>query len=105
MVDNIDNNPSSTTADIFSQHKYVLSFENEGKMWMLSESVDMSTWKYGVPQLPADYTHIFPVPSEQFMPLLQGHCKPVISRIWKLMTGKRRPKGLYTLCGNSAHHK
>ena len=48
MVDNIDNNPSSTTADIFSQHKYVLSFENEGKMWMLSESVDMSTWKYGV---------------------------------------------------------
>ena len=72
---------------LFSQRKCVLSFENEGKMWMLSESVDMSTWKYGVPQLPADYTHILPVPcppSEQFMPLLQGHCKPVISRRWKL---------------------
>ena len=42
--------------------------------------------------LPADYTHVRAVPcppSEQFMLLLQGHCKPVISRRRKVMTGKR----------------
>jgi len=34
--------------------------------------------------LPADYTHVLPVPctpSEQFMPLLQGHCSP--GKLWQ----------------------
>ena len=51
MVDNIDNNPSSTTAnDSFHGTSVSLArqTENEGEMWMLSESVDKSTKKYGV---------------------------------------------------------
>ena len=34
---------------------------NETEMRMVSESVDTSTRKYGVAQLPADYTHVLPV--------------------------------------------
>ena len=68
---------------------------------MLSESVDTTTRKYGASQQLADYTHVLPVPcppSEQFMPLLQGHCKPVISRRWKVMTGKKEAQRIiYTL--------
>ena len=66
--------------------------ENEGKMRMLLEFVNMSTRKYGISQLPAEYTRILPVPclpSEQFMLLLQGHCKPVTARRWKVMTVKK----------------
>ena len=103
VVDNID--PSSTTVnDSFHGTSVFLArqTENEGEMRMLSESVDTSTRKYGFNYLPADYTHVLPVPcppSEQLMPLLQGHCSQVISRRWKVMTGKkRRPRGLYTLC-------
>ena len=70
MVDNID--PSSTPVN-YSFHGTSVSLarqtENEGEMRILSESVDTSTRKYGVPQVPADYTHC--QPSEQFMPLLQ----------------------------------
>ena len=51
MVDNIDNNPSSTTAND-SFHGTGVSLarqaENEGEMRMLSESVDTSAKKYGV---------------------------------------------------------
>ena len=51
MVDNIDNNPSSTTAN-GSFHGTSVSLarqaETEGEMRMLSESVDTSTRKYGV---------------------------------------------------------
>ena len=66
VVDNIDNNPSSTTAnDSFHGTSVSLArqAENEGEMRMLSESTDTSTRKYGVTQLPADYTHIFQVPA------------------------------------------
>ena len=70
-------------------------------MRMLSESVDTSTRKYGFNYLPADYTHVLPVPcppSEQLMPLLQGHCSQVISRRWKVMTGKKEAqKIIYTV--------
>ena len=95
MVDNIDNNPFSTTAnDSFHGTSVSLArqAETEGEMRMLSESVDTSTGKYGFNYLPADYTHVLPVPcppSEQLMPLLQGHCSQVISRRWKVMTGKK----------------
>ena len=94
MFDNTDNPPSSTTANN-SYHGTSVSLarqeEAEGEMRMLSESVDTSTRKYGFNYLPADYTHVPPVPcpsSEQFMPLLQGHYSQVISRRWKVMTGK-----------------
>ena len=46
MIDNIDNNPSSTTTnDSFHGTSVSLArqAENEGEMWMLSESVDTST--------------------------------------------------------------
>ena len=51
MVDNIDNNPfSTTTNDSFHGTGVSLArqAENEGEMQMLSESVDTSTRKYGV---------------------------------------------------------
>ena len=79
MVNNIDNSPSSTTAKMtFHGTRVSLArqAENEGEKRMLSESVDTRARKYGVSQLPADYTHVLPVPcppSEQFMLLLQGH--------------------------------
>ena len=61
MVDNTDNNPSSTTAnDSFHGTSVSLAWqeEAEGEMRMLSESVDPSTRKYGFNYLPADYTHV-----------------------------------------------
>ena len=51
VVDNIDNNPfSTTTNDSFHGTGVSLArqAENEGEMQMLSESVDTSTRKYGV---------------------------------------------------------
>ena len=51
VVNNTDNNPSSTTAnDSFQGTSMSLAqqMKNEGKLWMLSKSVVMSTWKYGV---------------------------------------------------------
>ena len=51
VVNNTDNNPSSTTAN-YSVHGTNVSSarqtENESEMRILSESVDTSTWKYGV---------------------------------------------------------
>ena len=51
VVDNSDKKPSSTTAnDSFHGTSVSLArqAENEGEMWIPSESVDMSTRKYGV---------------------------------------------------------
>ena len=109
VIDNINNNPSSTTAnDSFhgTSVSLVRQAENEGEMRMLSESVDTSTRKYGVTQLPADYTHIFPVPcppSEQLMPLLQGH-----SHLEEMESYDCKKRGLEDYihsAGNSNHHK
>ena len=112
MVDNIDNNPSSTTAkDSFHGTSASLArqAENEGEMRMLSESVQIRAQE-NMAYLPADYTHLLPVPcppSEQFMPLLQGRCSPVMSRRWKVMTGKKETYRIIIihLAENSTHHK
>ena len=41
------------------------------------------------------------------MLLLQGHCKPVISRRWKVVTGKKEAYRITVIhsVGNSTHHK
>ena len=51
-----------------------------------------------VPCPPSEQSGWFAVSLQQRHTLLQGHCKPTISRRWKVMTGKRRPRGLYTIC-------
>ena len=43
--------------------------------------------------LPADYTHtVFQCPArhQNSLSLLQGHCNPVISRRWRVITGKKK---------------
>ena len=109
MVDNIDNNPSSTTAkDSFHGTSASLArqAENEGEMRMLSESVQIRAQE-NMAYLPADYTHVLPVPcppSEQ----LCLCCKGTAVQPEEMESYGREKEGLEDYIHsvrNSTHHK
>ena len=96
---------------LFSRHKCVLS--SAGGKWVWNAHA-VRICRY-------EHKEIWPIcmlithtPSSsalsairQFMLLLQGHCKPVISRRRKVMTGKREAYRIIIInsAGNSTHHK
>ena len=76
-------------------------------MRMLYESVVASTRKYGVSQLPADYTHVVPVPcppSEQFMPLASTLQTCHLEEMERYDREKGGLKHIHS-AGNSTPHK
>ena len=103
MVDNIDNNPSSTTAnDSFHGTSVSLArqTENEGEMWMLSESVDKSTKKYGVSAcwLHTRSSSALPAIRTVYASVARALQSSYLEEMESYDRKKRRPRGLYTLC-------
>ena len=100
MVDNSDNNPSSTTAnDPF--HSTSLSLarqaENEGEMRIPSESVDMSTRKYGVSPCWLHTRSSSALPAIRTVYAFVAKALQSSRGDGKLWQRKRRPRRLYTL--------
>ena len=103
MVDNIDNNSSSTTAnDSFHCRSVSLvrQTENEGEMWMQSESryehkeiwhITTACWLHTLIQCLAHHQNslcLYCKHTANLSPWGDG-------KVWQ---GKKRPKALYTLC-------
>ena len=95
---------------LFSRHKCVLSWAGGKKWGWNADAVRICRYEHKEISACWLHTHVLPVPcppSEQFMLLLQGHCKPFISRRWKVMTGKKEAYRIILIHsdGNSTHHK
>ena len=85
---------------LFSGHKGVHSSAGGKRGWN-ADAVGICRYEHKeiiMEYLPADYTHVLPVPctpSEQFMPLLQGHCSP--GKLWQEKGGLGDYIYIYTL--------
>ena len=80
---------------LFSRHKCVLSLA-DGKWGWNADAVRSCRYKHKeiwcittACWLHTRSSSALPAIRTVFMPLLQGYCKPVISRRWKVMTGKK----------------
>ena len=69
-------------------------------MWMLPESVNTSTRKYGVSQLPADHTHVLPVPCPplELYAFLRRTLQTSHVDEMESYDRKKRPEALYSVC-------